>query len=58
MPGPVEHVIAIDDRGTVGAEVQCQTCGFEQHAPSVAVAELLAAEHRATPEYAEKEWAM
>jgi hypothetical protein len=58
MPGPVEHVTAIEDLGTTGAQLQCATCGFEQHAPSMAVAELLAAEHRATPEYSEKEWAM
>lgn len=58
MPGPEEHVIAIDDRGTVGVELTCQTCGWEQHVPSMGVANLLAAEHRATPDYADKGWAM
>ena len=58
MAGPVEHVIDIEDRGNVGVELKCQTCGWEQHVPSMRVADLLASEHRATPDYAEKGWAM
>jgi hypothetical protein len=55
MPGPDEHQITIDDRGTVGAELTCQTCGWEQHVPSMKVAEILAAEHRESPEYADQQ---
>jgi hypothetical protein len=58
MPGPEEHAIAVEDRGHLGVELSCQTCGWEQHAPTMRVADLLAEEHRASPEYADKTWAM
>jgi hypothetical protein len=55
MTGPDEHQIAIDDLGSAGVELKCQTCEWEQHAPSVKVAEILAAEHRESPGYADQE---
>jgi len=54
MPGPEEHVIAIEDHGGRGVELTCETCGWEQHVPSMQVAELLSSEHRSSPDYAEK----
>lgn len=57
MPEPEEHSITVDDRESLGVDLNCQ-CGWEQHAPSMRVADLLAAEHRASPEYAEKTWAL
>jgi hypothetical protein len=58
MPGPEEHAITITDLGNVGVELACQTCGWEQHVASMTGANVLAAEHRASPEYADKSWAL